>query len=333
MVESDDNYRDVMDHLAILAPNESEAPMPAAQALNQISNQLTAQKRQFVPSFLRSNRDMKNNRKTLMALGATAVLAVALLVGFPSVRAAASDFLGLFRVEKFAPISVSPQQVALLEQLNTEGFNPGEMVMTKEPGEPALVASLDEAAVRSGYDLLSLGGIMGESEVYVMPEASGYLQVDLAGARAIVEAVGVDPMLLPDSLDGVQIDVSVSPGVSQVWADGTNLMQTASPVVNYPADVDPTVLGEAMLRVLGMDAEVARQMAQTIDWASTMLLPIPRDLASYQQVVIDGAPGVAITPLDGSSATTIMWQKGGMIYVLSGPTTVEGLLNLNFTRR
>jgi hypothetical protein len=333
MTESDNDYQDVMDHLAMLAPDETEAPMPASQALNQVSNQLTAQKRQWIPSFLRSNREMKNNRKSLMAVGAIAVMAVVLMVGFPTVRAAANDFLGLFRVEKFAPISVSPQQVALLEQLNTEGFNPGEMVMTKEPGEPAQVASLEEAAVQTGYDVVTLGGIMGEPEVFVMPDASGYLQVDLAGARAIVEAVGVDPMLLPDSLDGARIDVSTSPGVAQVWADGTNLMQTASPTVNYPADVDPTVLGEAMLRVLGMDADAARQMAQTIDWASTMLLPIPRDLATYQQVVVNGAPGVAITPLDGSSETAVMWQKGGMLYVLSGPTSVEGLLNFNFTRR
>lgn len=267
------------------------------------------------------------NRKTLFALGATAVLAIVLLVGFPSVRAAASDFLGLFRVETFTPISISPEQIAMLDQLETEGLNPGEFVMTTEPGEPMPVASLEEAAAQTGYAVRTLNDDLGVPEIYVMPEASGYLTVDLAGSRAIVEATGLDPMLLPDSLDGARVDVSVFPSVQQVWADGTMLMQTASPYVNYPADVDPAVLGEALLRVLGMDAEAARQMAQTIDWTSTMLLPIPREFATYQQVTVDGAPGVAIIPVDGSSEAALMWQKGGSIYVLSGPAGVDRLID------
>jgi hypothetical protein len=117
------------------------------------------------------------------------------------------------------------------------------------------------------------------------------------------------------------------PSVQQVWADGTVLVQTASPYVNYPADVDPAVLGEALLRVLGMDADAARQMAQTIDWTSTMLLPIPQQFATYQQVTVDGVPGVAIIPVDGSSEAALMWQKGGTVYVLSGPAGVDRLVD------
>lgn len=327
MNETDAEYQDVLDHLSVLAPGDADRPLPAARALVQVSSQLNARRRNPISDLVRSNSEM-NNRKTIMALGATAVLAVVLLVAFPSVRAAAGDFLGLFRVETFTPISVSPQQIALLEQLDTEGFNPGEMVVTTEPGEPLQVASPAEAGAQTGYNVRSLSGIMGEPEAFVMPEASGYLVVDLAGARAIVEAVGVDPLLLPDSLDGARIDVNVSPSVQQVWADGTMLMQTASPYVNYPEGVDPAILGEAMLRVLGMDADSAQQMARSIDWTSTMLLPIPREFASYRQVGVDGTGGVAITPLDGSSEAALMWQKGGMVYVLSGPTSVEGLISL-----
>ena len=66
------------------------------------------------------------------AVGLTVVVAIAVLMAFPSVRAAASDFLGLFRVQQFAPISVSPQQLALLERLGEEGLEPGEFVVTQE---------------------------------------------------------------------------------------------------------------------------------------------------------------------------------------------------------
>ncbi len=327
MNEMDSDIQDVMDHLSTLAPGTEDAPLPAAQALAQMTSNLNARKRNPIDDFMRSISETMNKR--VLAIGVTAVLAFTLLlVGFPSVRATASDFLGLFRVEQFAPISISPQQIAMLEQLDTEGMNPGEMVMVKEPGEPVAVASLEEAGAQTGYNVRTLAGVMGEPEVYVMPDASGYLTVNLEGARAIVEATGVDPMLLPDSLDGARIDMSVSPSVQQVWADGTILVQTASPYVNYPEDVDPAVLGEALLRVLGMDADAARQMARSIDWTSTMLLPIPREFATYQQVGVDGVPGVAIMPLDGSSEAAIMWQKGGTVFVLSGPAGMDGLISL-----
>lgn len=324
--EPENDIQDVLDQLATLAPGEADSPLPATQAFARISNQLNAQQRNPVSDLLRSIRDM-SNRKSLMAAGSFAVLALVLLIAFPSVRAAASDFLGLFRVETFTPISVSPQQIAMLEQLDTEGMNPGEFVMENEPGEPQQVGSLTEAGALTGYTVRTLADTAGEPQVFVMPEVSGYMTVNLAGARAIVEATGIDPMLLPDSLDGARIDMTAFPSVQQVWADGTVLVQTASPYVNYPADVDPAVMGEALLRILGMDADAARQMAQTIDWTSTMLLPIPQEFATYQQVTVDGVPGVAIIPVDGSSEAALMWQKGGTVYVLSGPAGVDRLVD------
>ena len=72
--------------------------------------------------------------RRIAAMGLTVVVAIAVLMAFPSVRAAASDFLGLFRVKTFAPISVSPQQLAVLERLGEEGLEPGEFVVTQELG-------------------------------------------------------------------------------------------------------------------------------------------------------------------------------------------------------
>lgn len=328
MTRPDGDYQDVLDQLSVLAPSDADAPTAPKQALAQLSTRLGARKRSPYQDFVRSIQAMTSNRKAIMITGATAVLALVLLVGFPSVRAAASELLGLFRVETFTPISISPQQVAMLEQMNTDGFNPGEIVMEQEPGEPQVAANLSEAAAQTGYNVRTLSGMMGEPEIYVMPEAKAHMIVDLAGARAILEAAGIDPLSLPDSLDGARVDFNVFPSVQQVWSDGTVLMQTASPYVNYPADVDPAVLGEALLRMLGMDPAAARLMAQNIDWTSTMLLPIPREFATYQQIAVDGAPGVAIIPVDGSSESAILWQKSGTVYVLSGPLGAEGLLLL-----
>ena len=65
-------------------------------------------------------------RQRNAAAAVSFVLILAVLFSFPSVQAAANDFLGLFRVQKFAPLSITPAQFALLEQLAEEGMTPGE---------------------------------------------------------------------------------------------------------------------------------------------------------------------------------------------------------------
>ena len=266
------------------------------------------------------------SNKRLIAAGLTFVMAIALLMAFPTVRAAAGEFLGLFRVQKFAPISVSPQQMALLGQLQEQGLSPGELVMVSEPDEPRAVDTLETAAHLTGYQLRQLADRDRPVEIYVMGDASGYLDVDLAGARAIVQAVGVDPLLLPDSLDGARVNVQAYDSVQQLYADGLMVMQTAAPDVTYPPDVDPTLLGEALLQVLGIEPAAAHQLAQSIDWTSTMLLPIPQDLGTYREVTVDGTTGVAVEPFDSGNDPAIVWQKDGMVYMMTGPVAVDELI-------
>jgi hypothetical protein len=326
MTENDESLRDVLDRLSGLAPTGADAPTPPDRALIQVKQRIAAQA--LVRTGMGTRRiEMKSNRRSWIA-GLAAVLGLAVLLSIPSVRAAASEVLGLFRVQKFAPISISPEQIAVLEQLSESGLQPGEFVMVQEPGEPQAVSSLEEAAAITNVNARTLMFGPGEPSVYVMNASSGYLTVDLEGARAIMGATGADPMLLPDSLDGARIDFSMSPSVQQVWVDGTVLVQGPSPVVTYPPGVDPTAMGEALLQVLGLDAASAAQVAQSIDWTSTLLLPVPSQFATYTEVAVDGVTGVALTPIDGSSDGGIIWQKDGTIYMLNGSQGMEGLLAL-----
>ncbi len=264
--------------------------------------------------------------RRLVTVGLTLVLIVAALVAFPSVRAAANDFLGLFRVQKFAPISVSPQQLALLERLGEEGLEPGEFVVTQELGEPQVVDSPEAAATTAGFAPKTLN----RAELirtYVMDGGAGHLIVNLAGARAIVEAAGADPLLLPDSLDGARVDVTVYDSIGQLYDTGVVLIQSPIPDVNYPADVDPTVLGEALLQVLGTEPAEARRIAQSIDWTSTLLLPVPQDLGTYREANVNGVTGVVLEPFDPEAEAAVVWQQDGMVYMMrAGRLSVDELL-------
>ena len=163
-------------------------------------------------------------------------------------RAAASDLLSLFRVQKFAAISISPEQIALLQQVAEKGILPGELEIAQEPGALTPVDSLAEAAILTGITAVRTLPTLGEpEEIFISEGGSGQFTIDEANARSLLEAANLNPDLLPQGIDGNRITVAIFSGVEQRWADGTTLLQTDSPLVQYPAALDPVLLGEALL--------------------------------------------------------------------------------------
>src|SRR2546430_12775362 len=62
-----------------------------------------------------------------------------------------------------------------------------------------------------------------------------------------------------------------------------------------------------------MSATQARELCQTIDWKSTLVLPIPRFVGSYSPVEVNGAQG---TLIKGSGRRgpdyVLIWVKNGI---------------------
>ncbi|MFN2223905.1 MAG: hypothetical protein ACK2UH_15210 [Candidatus Promineifilaceae bacterium] len=311
MSEEEKNIQDVLNTLETLAPGAFDAPKPASVALSEVRRRAAPQGHRRRWSF----PALFGRRYAWATLLAAAALVLVLSV--PGVRAAASDFLGLFRVQKFTPISISAEQMALLEEVANSGLYPGEVEFFEEPSEPVRVASLSEAAASLGWQPASPSLLGQPDAVYTMGEASGRLIVDVKNARALMSLAGADPALIPDSLEGAQVDVTVYGAISQNWDDGLVLVQAPSPLVEYPDDVDVTALGQALLEALGMEPGSARRLSESIEWTSTLLLPIPESIATFDEVQINGSSGLALTGVDGENAA-VLWESDGMIFVLSG---------------
>lgn len=320
MSSNDENITDVLEKIATLAPGVTESPRPASQALAKLQNELTASKLKppsIWPAIL--------HQKPVL-IGTITVLVFAIAMTFPGVRAAANDFLGLFRVQKFAAISVSSEQVALLEKVAESGLMPGEVEFIEQPGEPYQVNTLQQAEGDLGWKART-STIMEEPDiVYIVQGGSGRLTIDVESARSMLEIAGAEPGLLPDSLDGVPVDVVVYSGISQQWNDGLVLVQAPSPRVGYPEDVNPAALGQVLLQAVGVDELAASSLAQSIDWTTTLLLPIPEAVATFDDVSVDGEVGLALSSLDGNNAG-LLWQRNGIVYALSG-ANVEDLIRI-----
>ena len=324
------DFDDVIAKLAVLEPDENNQPQAADQAFAQLQQKLTEQAEiAESTSWFRRIIDMTTQQKLMRtAMGGVLGLFIAFFAFTAPGQALASDFLGLFRVQKFAPISISPDALANLENMDFEGLYPGEVAWTREPTEPQKVDTIEEA-IAIAPDAFFFAPDLGDpSEVAVGGSGSGTLTVDLAAARAMMGIAGIDGNLLPDSLDGADISVATQDGIFISWEEGnTHMIQMPSPEVSYPSDFDPQPVGQALLQLLGMSESEAARLSMSIDWTNTLLLPVPTDMASFQEVTVNGTPGILLTSNE-TGENSLIWQSFGNVIMLSGDWTADELIDL-----
>jgi hypothetical protein len=93
-------------------------------------------------------------------------------------------------------------------------------------------------------------------------------------------------------------------------------------MIDAPAGLDLAELARIALEFSGMTPEEADRFTRTVDWTSTLVVPIPKDGVNYQQVEIDGVTGVLIqsTPSD-TPGYVLLWVKNGILHSISGANT------------
>jgi hypothetical protein len=278
--------------------------------------------------------------------GTAALVIVALVLAFPGTRALAGELLKLFRVQQ---VQVVPVDFTGLEQLTGDG-NLGnqftELVsssidMQKKPGDPVAVASAEEASQLAGFTV-RLPADRTPSQINVTDSAAFTLTMDRAKAQALLDEAGRGDLVLPASADGARISVQIPASVSVAYGtcpkpgDGVHgnteqsatearypdcviLAQIPSPSVNAPADLDIDALARIGLEFTGMTPEEAAEFTSTVNWTSTLLVPIPRNASIHEQVNVDGVTGTLIQrPSDEGPQFALLWVKDGIVYAISG---------------
>jgi hypothetical protein len=287
----------------------------------------------------------------LIKYGASATLVIALILAFPATRALAGELLSLFRVQH---VTVVPVDFTGMEQLNgAVGQNISQLIsesvtMQKEPSDPVNVASADEASQLAGFNVRAPQD-MQPSRISVMSGAAFTFTIDRAKAQALLGEAGRSDLVLPKEVDGADVSVKIPSSVSlsfgncpepsneseaererqremetsgspgRVYANCVILAQIPSPEVSAPASLDIAKLAQIGLEFTGMTPEQAAEFTSTVDWTSTLLVPIPKNAASYQQVAVDGVTGTLIErPSDDAPQFGLFWVKNGIIYAVGG---------------
>jgi hypothetical protein len=280
---------------------------------------------------------------------AASIAAIALLFTVPAVRVAAQNALDLFRVRSFAAIEIDESRLDQLRALHDQlGQDPAMLVLDKqevmkEPGKPIEYPSADLAGSAAGLPGLKqargpLPNDMRFQKAEVTSEGAARLTVRIDKLKKVIELLGLTDVNVPYALDGQQVTVHMPAIVQQEYSSDKSrmtLVEAHSPEVSLPAGADMKQLGEIGLRILGLDANEAHKVAGSIDWKSTLIVPVPTTAESFRQVQVNGHPGLFIrceAPDENGkrhrSGAVVMWTEGDRVLAVQSNLPGEELLDL-----
>ena len=285
--------------------------------------------------------------------GAGLVAALALAFTLDPVRAAAREFLDLFRVKRFAAVPVDPQRLERLARggVDFKSLVADQVQVVVAPQEPVEVASPEAGAVEAGI-VAHLPTVLPRRtelvETTLGRPGSFRVQVDTAKLEALALAAGADEIEIPAFWHGATIDVEMPPVVAARYArsvdagdgrppreDSFVLLQSAAPQVELPEGFDLAILGRLGLRVAGMSAGDALAFSRTIDWRATLLVPVPVQGGTFREVEVSGRRGLLVTMRPPPRTTPdaparrarslLLWSAYGQVFALQGPATRDGV--------
>ncbi len=282
-----------------------------------------------------------------ISLAAIALALVAL--SFEPVQAWAGQFLSLFRAQQVVVLPVDTTGLTQLSDNQALARQISQLIsksvtVTKKPAKPQTVDSAASASKLAGFNVRLPSSQTDKPRLTVLGGTAFQVVADRAKAQAVLNETGHSDLVLPASLDGAEIKVNIPNSVNAGYgdcpaiqiegqtnlakepvsrarglADCVTLVEMPSPTVDAPPTVNVQQLAEMGLQFTGMSAEQARAYSQTVDWTSTLVIPIPKNGASYKQVNVDGVKGFLIQrPVEDAPGYALVWVKGGIIYAIAG---------------
>ena len=265
-----------------------------------------------------------------------AVAVVAVLLGSvlatPAGRAVATELLGQFRVQKFALITVAPQDptanFASLEQLGTLHV-PEDM---QEGGTQA--TSVAAAAEQVGFTVqqpLHLpSSLSADPQVHTTAASTVSFTVDRDKALAYLAEQGHSDVNVPEALDDSTIHLTISAAVLSVYGDDAGQVslvvgQSPSPTVTVSGGATLEQFRSFLLSVPGLPADTIDQLQAIDDWTQTLPIPVPQDASVSRHVTVDGAAGVSVQDAQTRHGV-VLWQRDGMVYGVAGSYGEQELL-------
>lgn len=265
----------------------------------------------------------------------------------------AGSLIKIFEPDKLVAVPVDAQSLSSLPDLR----NYGTIAVVQEPQVTA-AASLAEAAQLTGLRLLTSGKLpAGLGAERIQTATSGRASFTFDAAKATAAAKG-DKLTLPASFNGSSLFLEAGPitiqtfgGPSDAAGDRAAVEQAAKAaaapdhadlagllsslpdlmIVQMKAPVlssnGPSVADfrDVLLTLPNLSPALKAQIEAIGDPSTTLPLPIPVDMASSEEVDINGVTGLAIGDNTGVGSG-VVWQTGGVVRAVAGPLAQDKVL-------
>lgn len=329
----------------LVVPQREESTQASRTALARFKNRLIEKKEKSMFQKMFASRILR------FSLAVALLLVIAL--SFPSTRAWAGEFLGLFRIQQVAVIPIDTTGMEKLNGNTALSKQIGQLLsssmkVTQKPGEPKAAADASEATSLAGFAVRLPQNPPSAPSLSVTGSTGVEFVIDRGRAQALLDEAGRKDLVLPKSIDGANISVHIPSGMraaygtcpdlksedspngsgpdsnsngfrSKSYPDCILLAEIPSPTVNTPPDVNLQQLAELGLEFTGMTAEQAKAFSQTVDWTSSLVIPIPKNAATYKQISVDGVTGTLIErPANDAPQFLLVWVKDGVVYTIGG---------------
>jgi RNA polymerase sigma factor (sigma-70 family) len=297
------------------------------------------------------------SQRLSLVSGGLAAIAVVLVLTVAPVRAWAESLLSVFRVQRVTVLEIDPATIKNNGLENNQLLNQAisrvisdEVTVTQKPQRPKLVTDAALASNDAGFTVRLLPDKTPSS---LLLEGGAAMQMKLNRDRiqSILNEAGRGDLQIPESVDGATVGVRVPPGVMAFYGNcgdvasrmtspapskhGPNgvqppvqhgddtcvsLIQLPSPIVSAPQQIDPAQIAQVGLQFLGMSASDAANFTQTVDWTSTLVLPVVRGQSKYEQVQVNGNEAALLrsTNPQRSDRFSLMWVDNGIVFALNG---------------
>ena len=329
----------VKEKINLLAPDKALKTVQARTRLNSMINEKerSVWQKAFAPRF----------RTAWVTLVVVGVLAATL--SFPQIRVIANSFLGLFRVEQIEAVDIGISLKNLPQEMETR-FSAvdniiGDQLVIDKKVLPVEVGEISEASELAGFNARIPGVPTGDTQIHFNEASTVRLVIELEKWQRLLESMGYDDSVIPASADGAEVTFNVPAvvvvGIGDCEYNEVNevklahpatenctvFLQSRTPTIEAPPGVDINKAGQILLQALGMTPDEAEAFSATVNWATTLVVPVPSDI-NYQNVPVEGVDGIFLYDryANGKSAYTLIWLKDGMLHALIGDGTLAEAL-------
>jgi len=244
---------------------------------------------------------------------ALVVVMAGAVVATPGGRTAAAAFLAAFRSERFAVVTVDPDELtdglAALEQ-----FGP---VRGIRGAEPERVHDLDAAAEVAGFRPATVNAESLPDGVATAPTllASPAHEVSLTLRRRRAPD-------MPADLDGTRLILGVPAAVVQAYegqgdVPGLVVAEANQITAHTEGGASLDAVRDYLLNAPGLPPSTVAQLRAIDDWRTTLPIPVPLGDVSWEDTTVGSSPAVAFGDESGLVAA-VLWQRDGRIHGVGG---------------